>query len=106
MTELSIEAIKLLCSKKALRWTNHILLRLLQRNITTDDVLSALQNGKIIEKYPEDYPNPSCLVLGLALNDQYLHIVCGISNDELCLITAYYPNSNEWETNFKTRRKC
>ncbi|MCL2810105.1 MAG: DUF4258 domain-containing protein [Treponema sp.] len=41
-----------------LRWTNHILVRLLQRNIRIDDVKAALMNCEIIEQYPNDYPFP------------------------------------------------
>ena len=38
--------------------TSHCSLRLEQRNITEDDIESALNNGEIIEQYPDDYPWP------------------------------------------------
>ena len=104
MPEFNIETIKDLCGNGALRWTQHILIRLFQRNLSTDDVVAALLAGEIIELYPSDYPHPSCLVLGLSSQKQILHIVCGISKSELWLITAYSPNSNEWESDFKKRR--
>ncbi len=105
MQQLDIEAIKRLCQNNALRWTQHVLIRLLQRNISTNDVINALLTGEIIERYPVDYPHPSCLVFGLSTNFNPLHVVCGITDSELWLITAYYPSPAEWENNYKTRRR-
>ena len=82
-----------------------MLVRLFQREITTDDVVYAIQNGEIIEQYPLDYPYPSCLVLGIALNNKHIHVVCGLGLNELWLITAYYPNPDEWTNDLKTRKE-
>jgi hypothetical protein len=101
---LTIEAIQKLCQSRALRWTSHVLARLLQRGIAMDDVVHALMHGEIIEQYPKDYPFPSCLVLGLSLAGTYLHIVCGIGENLLWLITAYRPNPFKWDEDFKTRK--
>jgi len=102
---IDIAEIKLLCSKGMLRWTNHVFVRLVQRDISTADVVCALENGEIIEQYPADYPYPSCLVLGIALNKSAVHVVCGLGKDELWLITAYYPNPVEWTDDFKFRKE-
>ena len=101
---MDINEIKSMCENKALRWTNHVLMRLLQRNISLNDVISALINGEIIEQYTDDYPYPSCLVLGITLKNKYIHVVCGIGDGELWIITAYYPDLKEWESDFKTRK--
>jgi len=84
----------------SLRWTSHILERLFQRNIRIDDVKVALLKCEIIEQYPNDYPFPSCLVLGRAIDGRIMHVVCGSNGLELWLITAYYPNPNEWSEDF------
>ena len=102
---MCIDQIRNLCSSASLRWTNHVLIRLMQRNISMDDVESALMSGEIIEQYPNDYPYPSCLVLGITPNETVLHVVCGIGENELWLITAYYPDPEEWENDFKMRRE-
>ena len=102
---IDIGEVRLLCDKGALRWTNHVLVRLVQRDINTDDVVCALQNGEIIEQYPTDYPYPSCLVLGGSLNNDFIHIVCGIGKGELWLITAYHPNPDKWTEDFKLRKE-
>ena len=105
METLSIEKIKKYVNEGNLRWTNHIAIRLLQRNITQEDIELALLNGEIIEKYADDYPFPSCLVLGINKDNKYIHIVCGSNGTELWLITAYYPSKTEWEDDSKTRKE-
>ena len=78
--------------------------RLLQRGISLDDVTDAIKNGEIIEDYPDDYPYPSCLILGRDKNAQALHVVCGFTENELWLITAYRPSEEIWENDLKTRK--
>jgi len=102
---MDIETIRMYCDRGSLRWTNHVLVRLMQRNIGMDDVKCALMAGEIIEQYPTDYPYPSCLVLGLSINEKYLHVVCGDSGTELWLITAYFPDAEEWTADFKERKE-
>jgi len=102
---IDITEIKEMCDNGALRWTNHVLVRLIQRGISTDDIVCALRNGEIIEQYPTDYPYPSCLIVGNGLYSDFIHIVCGIGKGELWLITAYHPSSNEWASDFKTRKE-
>jgi len=63
-----------------------------------------INNGKIIEFYYEDYPFPSCLILGTTVDNDIIHIVCGISDNFVHIITAYRPNSDKWEDDMKTRR--
>lgn len=105
MQQMDLESIVCLCKADKLRWTNHVLVRLLQRNIAMDDIVYALTNCEIIEQYPEDYPYPSCLVLGLTKAHKHIRIVCGASNVELWLITAYYPDIEKWEPDYKIRRE-
>jgi len=102
---INIAKIKSLCDNGALRWTNHVLVRLIQRNISMNDVVCALYNGEIIELYPADYPHPSCLVLGYMLDNEFIHVVCGLGKEELWLITAYRPNPSEWTEDFKLRKE-
>ena len=97
--------IALFCTKRSVRWTNHILERIFRRGILVDDVLNALTNGEIIEQYPDDYPFPSCLVLGYTRAGKALHIVCGSNGMELWLVTAYIPTRDEWTEDLRQRRK-
>ena len=102
---MTIGEIERFCNDRSVRWTSHILERIFRRGICIADVEIALLNGEIIEQYPTDYPFPSCLVLGYTKAGKVLHIVCGSSGTELWLITAYFPNPDEWTEDFRQRRK-
>jgi hypothetical protein len=101
---MTVEDIARLSEGESLRWTSHILQRLFQRNIRIDDVKAVLAKGEIIEQYPNDYPFPSCLVLGYTAAGQPLHVVCGSNGVEMWLITAYFPNPVKWTEDFRQRR--
>ena len=60
---LNIEIIREYIERRKIDWTKHCLNRLNQRNILIADVKTAINNGKIIEYYYDDYPYPSCLIL-------------------------------------------
>lgn len=105
MNECELDALRRLCASGAIRWTGHVVKRLLQRGIAQADVVQAIMTGEIIEQYPEDYPNPSCLTLGLTVAGVPIHVVCGQGEEEVWMITAYYPDSNVWEEDWKTRKK-
>ena len=102
---MKIEEIRALCSDETIEVTSHMLQRLQKRNIAYSEVKQALWNGVIIEDYPEDYPYPSCLVLGITTNSRIIHIVVGIGGDKLWLITAYEPDSDKWSEDFKVRKE-
>ena len=42
--------------------TQHGRKRLIERDITINDIVETINNGKIIEDYPNDFPFPSCLI--------------------------------------------
>ena len=105
MKKLKIETIKEFVRTGKIRWTNHCVVRLFQRNISQEDIENALLNGEIIEEYENDYPYPSCLVYGIDLNNKVLHVVCGTSETELWVITAYYPDNIKWKDDLKTRKE-
>ena len=82
----------------------HGQLRLNERNISVDDVMNAIDNGEIIEQYPDDFPFPSCLILGISVKNEYIHVVVSMNEEKIYLITAYIPTSDKWEADFKTRK--
>lgn len=63
------------------------------------EVHEAVCKGEIIEKYPEDKPYPSILILGRTLADRPLHIVCAFDGEgnQAIVITAYQPNPERWD---------
>ena len=60
---------------------------------------------KIIEYRPDDYRCPSCLVLGVNLAGRWLHVVCGIHEDALWILTAYWPDLDHWNASYTERKK-
>ena len=104
MEGISVTELQKLCGAGSIRWTVHVLKRLMQRGIRQAAVIQAIDSGEIIEQYPEDYPHPSCLLLGTTATGDALHVVCGLGNGEVWMITAYHPDPDEWESDCKTRR--
>ena len=65
------------------------------RNDRPESPEYTLLNGNIIEEYPDDQRGYSCLVCGKTLIGHYLHIVCGLSDDILWVVTAYEPERRD-----------
>ena len=74
------------------------------RSYSLMDILHAITTGKIIKQYEDDKPFASCLVLGIATNQKPLHLVLSHDEEFIYLITAYYPNASQWETDWETRK--
>ena len=75
------------------------------RMISTAEVKRVIFEGSIIEDYPEDVRGHSCLILGHGEGDRALHVVCAPKDEYLAIITAYVPNLDQWNDDFKSRRK-
>ncbi len=87
-----------------IKWAKHCLERMQERDISINDVESCLHTGEIIEDYPDDFPHPSCLIFGYTKENKVLHLVVGSNVDTIFFITAYYPDTNKFETDLKTRK--
>lgn len=103
--ELNIDTLRKICELENIEITMHAAKRLEQRGISIVDVIQCIKNGEIIEQYPDDYPYPSCLILGFSVNDKMLHVVVGSDLSCLWIVTAYYPDPTKWESDFKTRKE-
>lgn len=105
MSELTAAQIRVLAAdKNNIEMTSHANMKCIKRIINSKDVLNVLLHGEIIEQYPNDYPFPSCLELGSSLSGTPLHVCCAIGNGKLWVITAYYPTTEQWEDDMKTRK--
>lgn len=102
---ITIDDLKKLNSAEHYAVTEHAKLRLSERGIKLKDVINCVENGEIIEQYDTDKPLPSCLVLGLSIENKYLHAVVSHDGEFIYLITAYYPDLSKWNSDYKTRRK-
>lgn len=102
---IDIEVLKSLNVPNKIVLTRHAKERLIERNITITDIINGIETGEVIKQYEDDKPLPSCLILGFSVNNKYIHIVVSHDCDYIYLITAYYPNIDQWEDDFKTRKK-
>lgn len=75
------------------------------RMITPSEVRSVINEGEIIEDYPEDVRGHSALILGPGEEQRPIHVVCSPKADYLAIITAYLPDPREWENDFSRRIK-
>ena len=75
------------------------------RHITRKEILEAIENGEIIEDYPEDKFGPSCFIYGKTNLERPLHIQCSYpTRPKIKIITVYEPDPEEW-IDFKRRRR-
>ena len=80
--------------------------KLRRRKISLTTIEDAIRSGTIIEDYPNDPRGPSCLIHGLTQERRPIHVVCGrIDREEILIITAYEPSLEEWEPDWRTRKK-
>jgi len=74
--------------------------------IKENEVHESIEDGKVIENYPDDEPYPSCLIYGRTLESRPLHIVCAYSEEDslTIIITVYQPHPDRW-IEFERRKK-
>jgi hypothetical protein len=90
---------------KRLVFRVHALQRMFQRGISEEDVQRVLAGGKVIERYPDDQPYPSRLVLGWQ-GTRPIHMVVADNKaqEETIVVTVYEPDPARWERDFERRR--
>jgi len=77
------------------RFSDHAVKRMIERNISRQEVEEALLNGEIIEEYPEDKYSPSCLVFGRTGRRRPLHVQVSLPPN-VVVITVYEPDPTQW----------
>lgn len=89
----------------AIKYREHSTQRMFQRRIDTEEIISIMGYGRVIERYDEDFSLPTVLLNGRTATNRPLRIVVGINEDEqiLVVITAYEPDTLWWTDNFSRR---
>lgn len=90
---------------KQLIFRVHALRRMVERRISKADIKKVLNEGEIIESYPDDMPYPSKLMLGWS-SERPLHVVAAENREEnqMIIITAYEPDPTKWGSGLKKRK--
>ncbi len=86
-------------------YQRHAVERMALRGIREEEIEYVLHTGEVIEVYTDDTPYPSELLLGWSGN-RPLHVVVAIdiTIHKKMIITAYEPDPNQWEADFKRRK--
>ena len=101
---LEIEDFRQINQLEKIAITKHAKERLIERKIYVSDILKCISEGEIIMQYEDDKPLPSCLILGKSETNKEMHIVVSTDRKFIYLITAYFPDPQKWEKDFKTRK--
>ena len=98
--------LKIAIENGLIEWQRHALERMMERDILRESVKKVLLAGEIIEDYPDDKPYPSALFLGWVEGEPF-HIVSALDPESgySFVITAYKPDLEHFEPDYKTRRK-
>ena len=101
---VSIADIRSKVAKDEFVLTKHAVDRAILRRIHVAEIREVIENGEVIEDYPDDKYGASCLILGRTTAGRPLHIQMTYpSNSVIKLITMYEPDPMEW-VEFRTRK--
>lgn len=98
--------IKSCISRRRIRWTYHVNMRLKGRFIPREAILASADSYEIVEQYLKNKYLPSYLLYA-EYRGQVIHIQVAteVESDSVTIITAYRPTLDKWEKDFRTRRK-
>lgn len=89
-----------------IQWQRHALEKMMERGISRETVKQVLLSGEVIEDYPDDKPYPSALFLGWTKGEPFHVVTAFDSESDYCfIITAYKPDLEHFESDYKTRRQ-
>jgi hypothetical protein len=89
-------------------WSRHGIAELVREGWNRALVEEGLPGSKVIEDYPTLHRQlPDCLVLGWLATGEPFHAVIAIDEveDRLFVVTVYKPSPEEWEDDWRTRKK-
>ena len=102
---INLETLKAYFESDSVFVSDHAAKRFRERGLRIKDVRNAIQSGEIIEQYPDDYPYPSCLILGTSSTGEKIHVVMSDEGTVSRIITAYFPAKDKWSDDLRTRKE-
>ena len=94
--------------KGEVRISDHGYDELAADGILARDVLASVNDGTVVEDYPDYGKGPCVLILQKDRRGEPMHVVWGIpkgKDSPAVLITAYRPDPERWEADSLRRRK-
>ena len=99
-----LQQVRIQLSEGGFEFSHHALRRVVERNISGQEIRQAGLRAIIIEEYLADKYSPSCLLLGFTHAGRPLHIHVSIAGDRpVKIVTLYEPNPNDW-SDYSERR--
>ncbi len=99
-----IEELRAKFKHEEFEFSKHAADQTILRNISVQELREVMIEGVIIENYPSDKYEPSCLILGFTKQNRPIHVQCSYpSRLKVKVITVYEPDPSKW-IDFKTRR--
>ena len=91
---------------QTLVFSGHAVKQMFQRRITRDEVKAVLAEGEVIVEYPDDRPYPSYLMPGIVNRRPIDDLAAKDAETQTAyVVTAYEPDLNLWQPDFKARKK-
>ncbi len=84
-------------------YREHAIQRMFERDISAEDIEEAVKHGEIIETYLEDKPYPSFLTLHKTIETLHVVYAKNDEDDQIIIITAYYPDKEKWKDDYRKR---
>lgn len=102
---LNQDILKTAIENGRIEWQRHDLERILERDISRQDVFNVLRTGEEIEEYANDTPFPSALFFGWKDNEP-IHVVVALDSigKQGYIVTVYRPDLEHFNPGFRTRR--
>ncbi len=104
----TLERVQGLAEDGELRISDHGYDELAEDGLTAREVVEGLANATVVEDYPEYGKGPCVLVLQNDRMGVPIHALWGIPAGHATpavLVTAYRPDPEKWEADFRRRRK-
>jgi hypothetical protein len=103
----TFETVKVAVREGRVAVSRHALHELEDDGLEIDRILEVAVYGEVVEDYPTDPRGPSCLVCSALDRGFWVHTVWGWDAGAriAVLITAYRPNPEKWDEEFKKRRR-
>lgn len=95
-----------LIRKGEIKVSSHGYDELAEDHIFLKDILSSIQDGRVVEDYPNFGKGPCILVLQVDRESKPIHTVWGIPRgytSPAVLVTAYRPDPERWSKDFLRR---
>jgi hypothetical protein len=102
----TFERIKRLIKRKEVVISSHGYDELLEDDLYIEEIVTSVEEGTVIEDYPDFHKGPCCLVLQYNEKNEPIHTVWGLAKGTktpAVLITAYRPDPQRWDETFRRR---